>query len=256
MKKGKLIVAACFAASTAFVACGGDDAPVVDTPAVDSVVAVVDTIVEEVNIAKLKIQDDIVVNASKDKVWEILSKLDNIHEYGGDVTAATITSDEATGVGASRTCTMMDGGLLDEVVTEWTDGASYTLSATPNPSEGNPMAAEWAFSKCLSIIEVVEEGEGTKVSMTMDLETAEEANIPKEMLEGMSEMFTYMQENILTGLKAYIEEGKVMTMEDKQAFQQGWMEKMAAMMPAMPAEGDATTTVEQVIETVTKEETH
>ncbi|TAN50094.1 MAG: SRPBCC family protein [Rhodospirillales bacterium] len=78
----------------------------------------------EITVAKL-------INASRTKVWDVASDIGHVDVFHPMVEAAIATSDLKRGVGASRRCDFYDGkGSVDETVTAWTEGQSFTIAIT------------------------------------------------------------------------------------------------------------------------------
>lgn len=63
-------------------------------------------------------------------VWAILSDLTAMRAYMPGIESVALTSEHATGEGASRHCVFEDGIELDERVVAWDEGAGYTLETT------------------------------------------------------------------------------------------------------------------------------
>ena len=66
-------------------------------------------------------------NAPAAAVWNVLADYQNISAYTGQVKTSVLEGEQATGVGAVRTCELAPMGATREVVTGWVDGESITM---------------------------------------------------------------------------------------------------------------------------------
>jgi hypothetical protein len=77
------------------------------------------------------------INAPKDKVWEILADFSGIHQWAPLVTnSITITADNS-GLGCERSCEIQNMGSLRERVTEWNEEDGYKVEVATIP--GTPV---------------------------------------------------------------------------------------------------------------------
>lgn len=68
------------------------------------------------------------IDATPDRVWEVLSDFGGISQSAPHLTGSILTSDEPTGVGASRHCDLSMGGMsTEETVTRWEEGKGYSV---------------------------------------------------------------------------------------------------------------------------------
>jgi len=69
------------------------------------------------------IETKVEINASKDKIWEILADFGNVQNLSPGIAKSYLTSDVKTGLGASRHCdfTAM-GAQVEEKIVEWEEG--------------------------------------------------------------------------------------------------------------------------------------
>ena len=70
------------------------------------------------------------INAGSEKVWEVISDYGNIQNWSPAVVSSALASEQATGVGAARTCDVPGFGNVEEKVTHWTEGESFTFEVT------------------------------------------------------------------------------------------------------------------------------
>ncbi|MFY0688307.1 MAG: SRPBCC family protein [Cyclobacteriaceae bacterium] len=78
-----------------------------------------------------KFSKNIQVNASQQKVWEVMSNLGDIYKFNPNVSKSFYNGDQKSGIGASRTCELIPAGIVEEVATKWNEGQSYTLEIIP-----------------------------------------------------------------------------------------------------------------------------
>ncbi|MBL4585541.1 MAG: SRPBCC family protein [Flavobacteriales bacterium] len=73
----------------------------------------------------------ITVNASKQKVWDVLSDLGGVMKFHPGVKKSYYTTDQTEGIGAARICELAPMGKIEETAVSWKDGESYTLKIDP-----------------------------------------------------------------------------------------------------------------------------
>ena len=61
------------------------------------------------------------------EVWEVLKYPGNIDRFHPLVKKSFITSAHVNGMGAKRHCGLIPMGAMDEIVTEWVEGHSFTM---------------------------------------------------------------------------------------------------------------------------------
>ena len=77
------------------------------------------------------IHNEIIVNASVEKVWSILTDLELLEKYDPTVKKSTLISTEKTGIGAKRKVDMLDGkNWFDEKVTVFKPNEALTYQLT------------------------------------------------------------------------------------------------------------------------------
>jgi len=77
----------------------------------------------------------VVINMPRAKVWEILQDLSKAHNYVPGVIDTKITTQQQTGVGASRKVYMSKTDAMDETVTEWTEGYGFRIRLHKGPKD-------------------------------------------------------------------------------------------------------------------------
>ena len=77
------------------------------------------------------------IDATPERVWEVLADFGGISNAAPHLTGSALTTEQTTGVGASRHCDIaMMGRSTEEVVTRWDEGSGYGIDVTMN---GVPM---------------------------------------------------------------------------------------------------------------------
>ncbi|MDH3277739.1 MAG: SRPBCC family protein [Nitrosopumilus sp.] len=83
------------------------------------------------------VKKSIIINASKQKVWNKLSNITGLPLWVTDIQKTTFLSKKKRGVGAIREITFNDGNIIEEHVVAWKNGEYFTYIAT----EGLPLRA-------------------------------------------------------------------------------------------------------------------
>ncbi len=107
-----------------------------------------------------KIQNEIIVNASVEKIWRILTDLELLEKYDPTVKKSTLISTEKTGLEAKRKVIMLDGkNWFDEKVTAFkaNETLTYQLTDCSFPIQG--LKHSYSFEKV---------GNQTKVKQVME----------------------------------------------------------------------------------------
>jgi ligand-binding SRPBCC domain-containing protein len=65
------------------------------------------------------LENSVVIEAPPSAVWAVLAELDGLARYDPAIALSEVESSEASGVGASRRCTLKAGGWFRERVTTW-----------------------------------------------------------------------------------------------------------------------------------------
>jgi uncharacterized protein YndB with AHSA1/START domain len=147
------------------------------------------------------ITKDIQINAPRQKVWEILSNLETVHDYDPFVTNSFYTSDIREGVGASRQCDW-EGGYIKERITGWNPGEGHSLDVYEDSQPDSPLENQVAH------FVLAENGPGTKVTMTFEYNLKADVPVGPPQIEQMWAEETLP--GILAGLKHYVETGEPM----------------------------------------------
>jgi hypothetical protein len=77
----------------------------------------------------------VVIDMPRDKAWEILRDLSKAHNYVPGIIDTRITTEQKTGVGASRKVYMSKTNAMDETVTEWNEGTGFRIRLHKGPKD-------------------------------------------------------------------------------------------------------------------------
>jgi carbon monoxide dehydrogenase subunit G len=104
----------------------------------------------------------VAINASKKKVWEALADFGNVQSLSPNVAKSYLTSDQQSGVGATRHCDFAAmGAQVEERIVAWEEGESMKIDIyqSKNMPMITGMEAEFKIS---------EEGESTVITGTFE----------------------------------------------------------------------------------------
>lgn len=82
------------------------------------------------------LQNDIIINAPIDKIWDALTQVDKLDTYDPTVKKSTAITEKTTGLGAARKVDMLDGkNWFEESCTTYNKNMAltYTLTACSFP---------------------------------------------------------------------------------------------------------------------------
>ena len=111
---------------------------------------------------KTIISNHVIINASKDKVWEAIADFGNIYKLSPNVAKSYSTTEKKQGVGAERHCDFTSMGVqVEERISEWNEGESMKIEIYQ--SKNMPMIKDIeAFFK------VESQGDKTKLTGTFE----------------------------------------------------------------------------------------
>ncbi len=93
------------------------------------------------------VRAETIIRAPVGQVWDIWSAFGNVADYVPAIPKSYLITDVELGIGAQRRCDISDKQIVDEEITEWIPGESYTLAVTR--VEGVPMDSLIAQCKVL-----------------------------------------------------------------------------------------------------------
>ncbi len=141
------------------------------------------------------------INATTEKVWEVLADFGGIYRWNPGVRHSYSTSESSHGLLATRHCELLTGDdYLDEQILEWRDGESFKVDIyeTNLPLHRNVVD----FS-------IEADGSGTIVTVAPDyaLKYGLLGRLLNQIVVGPK--FKKGMEDLLAGLKYHIETGEV-----------------------------------------------
>lgn len=78
--------------------------------------------------SKTIIARKVAINASKEKVWEVLADFGNVQNLSPNIAKSYTTGDQPNGLGAERHCDFVAmGSQVEERITEWNEGTSMKI---------------------------------------------------------------------------------------------------------------------------------
>ncbi len=141
------------------------------------------------------------INATTEKVWEVLADFGGIYRWNPGVRHSYSTSEINQGLLATRRCELLKGDdYLDEQILEWRDGESFKVEI----SETN-----LPFHRSVVEFSIEADGNGTLVTVAPDY--ALKYGLLGRLLNQIvvRRKFKKGMEDLLTGLKYHIETGEV-----------------------------------------------
>ena len=144
------------------------------------------------------ITSEIEINASKEKVWQVLSLIGEIEKFHPLVKKSCAITNAKSGLGAKRHCELLPMGQMEEEVVEWNEGKSFVLEVI-----GGKMLPPYCFMK--GKIDLVESNEKTKVtfSFSYQLKYGMLGDLMNAML--IRPQFKKAPPKYVSGLKEYVE---------------------------------------------------
>jgi hypothetical protein len=142
------------------------------------------------------VEKHILINASSDQIWQVLSDFDSISTWSGVVDHSTYLTPENSGIGSARRI-QQGANTLIETVTEWNEGEllAYTLSGLPP-----------VFRSATNCWRISQNETPTKVSLTIELlPVRPPAALPAAIA---SRVIAGVNKKLLRDLKKYVEPSK------------------------------------------------
>ena len=145
----------------------------------------------------------VVIDAAKDKVWEVLADFGTVSRWAPTITDSAIVGDANEGVGAVRTCEHVKMGTLEETIVSWTEGGAYSYDVTAGlPFPMKALRNHWIM---------LERGASTEVTLHQEFST--KLGPLGSLMESMmiKRMMRKEMGLALAGLKYHIETGSIAT---------------------------------------------
>ena len=157
---------------------------------------------------KTRIESEVVINASKEKVWAALADFGNVQNLSPGIAKSYLTSDLKNGIGATRHCdfTVM-GGQVEEKIIEWEEGS--TMKIELYDAKNIPMIRGMQALFKLKSVE-----NGTVLTSIFEYNMS---NIVGDMLNNlkMKKMNKKTWVHFLAGIKHYTETGETVNQKTK-----------------------------------------
>lgn len=104
------------------------------------------------------------IEAPVARAWEVISDFENIANVAPQVSASRLTSEQSTGIGATRHCDLtLFGSTVEERIVEWDEGRSLKIDIYE--SKRIPLVGRQQGT-----FVVEEDGNGSRVIATLDYE--------------------------------------------------------------------------------------
>jgi len=142
-----------------------------------------------------QVERSIEILADRAAIWATIADLDNVPIWNPSIASATCESSPA-GLGATRTCHLSRGGLIEEVVSAWDDGRRLQFAIG---SHGGIRSADMG-------LDLVSTRDGTRVTATADYHLAFGPIGPVIDRIAVKRQMARMLEQSLAGLKEHMEE--------------------------------------------------
>ncbi len=147
-----------------------------------------------------KVTSNIYIDASRQKVWEVLADLGSVSVWSPAIANSYYTSEATEGVGASRHCDFSDGGYVKEQVSEWRPGEALRMQIY----EGTV-----PFDNFYGTFTLRDDDQGMTVSFTLEFDVRPGA--PVDPAEAERQNREELIPAFLAGLKHYAETGRPMS---------------------------------------------
>lgn len=149
-----------------------------------------------------KLVRQVAINASKEKVWEVLADFSGAANWAPTILESRSTTEANGGVGAERTCKHEKMGNIVERIVAWEDGRSLSYDVVKGlPFPMKSMNLIWS-------VNAAEDNAMVSAAMEFRMGMGPLGALPALMARPM--MRKEMQVS-LAGLKQYVETGEVVT---------------------------------------------
>ena len=95
----------------------------------------------------LQITRTVDIDAPVDAVWKTLAKLDDVQNFIDSISRSVYNTDQAEGVGASRTCDVDGFGTVVEEMVEWKDGEGFSFTIEGGPKMMKSALSTWRLER-------------------------------------------------------------------------------------------------------------
>ena len=146
---------------------------------------------------------DLRIDASKEKVWEVVADLGSVSVWNPALAGSHYTSEAKEGFEAARHCDFPDGGYVKERTLEWNPGESFKLELT----EGTI-----PFDNATGSYSLVDYGDGAIVTTALEYDLKADVTMDPQEIERQNR--EELLPLVLAGLKHYVETGEPMPMPE------------------------------------------
>lgn len=73
-----------------------------------------------------RISSSLIIESSIESIWNILKRFGEIEKFHPLIKRSYSMTEQKSGIGAKRHCVLLPMGEMDEVITEWIEGKSFT----------------------------------------------------------------------------------------------------------------------------------
>lgn len=146
-----------------------------------------------------RVSTEIHIDASRDKVWNVIADLGSVSVWNPALAGSHYTSEAKEGLEASRHCDFPDGGYVTERAIEWRPGEAITLEIT---------GGTVPFASANAVLSLVDDDDGTVVTIALEYDLKADVTADPQEIERQNreELFPL----VLSGLKHYVETGEPM----------------------------------------------
>jgi ribosome-associated toxin RatA of RatAB toxin-antitoxin module len=148
-----------------------------------------------------QVKNNMRVNVSATKIWEVLRDYSSIEKFAPTIKSSPIVEGKSSGLGAKRLCTFNDGSSLIEEITDYQEGKSFKLVVSEHSM---PLISQNAEMKVAAVDENT-----CDIFMTVNFVVK---GGPFGLIMGivmMKPLMNSVTKNILTGLAYHSITGKI-----------------------------------------------
>jgi hypothetical protein len=143
------------------------------------------------------VSSEVAIGASKEQTWDALADFTRVIDWHPFISEAHALGEPLRGVGAGRSCTTADGGVIEEFVTGWTEGEAVEWRVT-GMSDSPP-------SVCTMSI-----GRAGDDAATLRFDFDFEGELSSEQQEDARQQMGPMVEGLTHAFKHFVETGERM----------------------------------------------
>ena len=92
-----------------------------------------------------KLEDKVEIKTSTQTVWEVMADFGSAATWAPDMLQSGLRGDRKTGVGTYRVLRHAWGFKIEEIVTEWSDGAGYSFELVKAPFPMRDVHETWVL---------------------------------------------------------------------------------------------------------------